>query len=511
MNAIIGMTHLALESQNQEQRNRFLQTVKRSAGNLLGVLNDILDFSKIEAGQMQFDFHPFHLRQLLETIVSTMNGAALEKGLKLEVAIAPELPEILIGDDLRLHQILLNLVGNAIKFTSKGLVKVVVQLDQAGRDEGKISCHFMVSDTGIGISSRKIGEIFNSFQQADSSYTRQFGGTGLGLTISKQLTVLMGGRMWVESELNVGSTFHCLLDFAPSADNSLAAISMTDVASGPVVRGLTLLVVDDNEVNRDVAKMLLDKDHAVATAGNGLEALQLIAAQPFDVILLDVQMPLIDGLTTSRIIRSLEQGLAVDEDLAEELLAGLQRRLANGHIPIIAMTAHAMSGDREMCLAAGMDSYITKPFQPAQLTELFRALAEANTFDLQPAGRVLGQGKNSPALATMAEVADYIQAATNFNSAQVERVLIAVRQSIDANLEKAKQALVDGDQQNLGQSAHALKGTLLQCGLNDLAALAEEIHSDTRNGRELPCDERVATLAHRLAALRERPSGPEPG
>ena len=511
MNAIIGMTHLALESQNQEQRNRFLQTVKRSAGNLLGVLNDILDFSKIEAGQMQFDFHPFHLRQLLETIVSTMNGAALEKGLKLEVAIAPELPEVLIGDDLRLHQILLNLVGNAIKFTSKGLVKVVVQLDQAGRDDGKISCHFMVSDTGIGISSRKIGEIFNSFQQADSSYTRQFGGTGLGLTISKQLTVLMGGRMWVESELNVGSTFHCLLDFAPCADNSLAAISMTDVASGPVVRGPTLLVVDDNEVNRDVAKMLLDKDHAVATAGNGLEALQLIAAQPFDVILLDVQMPLLDGLTTSRIIRSLEQGLAVDEDLAEELLGGLQRRLANGHIPIIAMTAHAMSGDREMCLAAGMDSYITKPFQPAQLTELFRALAEANTFDLQPAGRVLGQGKNSPALATMAEVADYIQAATNFNSAQVERVLIAVRQSIDANLEKAEQALVDGDQQSLGQSAHALKGTLLQCGLNDLAALAEEIHSDTRNGRELPCDERVATLAHHLAALRERPSGPEPG
>ena len=514
MNAIIGMTHLALETHDREQRNRFLQTVKRSASNLLGILNDILDFSKIEAGQMQFDFHPFQLRQLLENIVSTMNAAALEKGLKLQVVVDPELPEFMIGDDLRLHQILLNLLGNAIKFTPNGTVKLRAQADTACRDDGKISCHFKVTDTGIGISSEKIAEIFNSFQQADSSYTREFGGTGLGLTISKQLTVLMGGKMWVESEVNVGSTFHCLLDFVPCAGDLVATISTMDGGTGPVVRGLSLLVVDDNEVNRDVAKMLLVKDHAVTTAGNGLEALQLLALRPFDVILLDVQMPLLDGLATSRIIRSLEKGLAVEDDLAGELIDALRCRLANGHIPIIAMTAHAMSGDREMCLAAGMDSYITKPFQPVQLTELFRTLAAEPVF-----GQVLGgmrpdavantEAEPLASLPTRAEVAAYIQTSTNFTPQQVERVFTAVRQSINHNLLKAEQALSEDDPPALGRAAHTLKGTLLQCGLNELAALAEQIHRGTRNDQLLPYAELVAILANGLVALRSQPTDPD--
>jgi two-component system, sensor histidine kinase len=376
MNAILGMTHLARESRDEGQQQRFLGTVQNSAESLLGILNDILDLSKIEAGQMQFDYRSFNLNQLLETIVSTMNVPAVEKGLQLQTFKAQGLPERIIGDDLRLQQILLNLVGNAIKFTASGCVTIKVQPATDRYVEGKASLHFSVVDTGIGIAPEKLVEIFNSFQQADSSYTRQYGGTGLGLTISRQLTELMGGAMWVESRIETGSTFHFVLDFEPSAVEESSPAPASADAVGRMVRGLSILVVDDNEVNRDVAQLFLEKDHFVVTAHDGLEALRLLAKQPFDAVLMDVQMPLMDGLATTAIIRSLEKGRPHSQELPGDLARTLGRRLLGGHLPIIAMTAHAMGGDREMCLVAGMDSYITKPFQPKQLMEMCRVLLE---------------------------------------------------------------------------------------------------------------------------------------
>jgi two-component system, sensor histidine kinase len=374
MNAILGMTHLARSTQDEGQQQRFLGTVQNSAESLLGILNDILDFSKIEAGQMQFDYRPFNLNQLLETVVSTMNVPAVEKGLKLQTVKDQGLPEVIIGDDLRLQQILLNLVGNAIKFTASGSVTITVQPATDRYVEGRISLHFSVADTGIGIAPEKLAEIFSSFQQADSSYTRQYGGTGLGLTISRQLTELMGGTMWVDSQVKAGSTFHFVLDFEPSGVEEL---SPAPADAGQMVRGLSILVVDDNEVNRDVAQLFLENDHTVVTASDGLEALHALGRQPFDMVLMDVQMPLMDGLTTTAIIRSLEQGRPHCQELPDDLVRTLGGRLLGGHLPIIAMTAHAMGGDREMCLVAGMDSYITKPFQPAQLTEVCRGLVVA--------------------------------------------------------------------------------------------------------------------------------------
>jgi signal transduction histidine kinase/DNA-binding response OmpR family regulator len=492
MNAIIGMTHLAREAKDEVQQQRFLGTVESSAENLLGILNDILDFSKIEAGQMQFDYRPFNLDRLLEMLISTMNVPAVEKGLQLRIAKSPGLPEAVIGDDLRLQQILLNLVGNAVKFTASGCVVIAVELATDRSVEGKISLHFSVADTGIGITSDKLTEIFNSFQQADSSYTRQYGGTGLGLTISKQLTELMGGSMWVDSQVNVGSTFHFVLDFEPCLVEVVRPASAVGDGSGQVMRGLSILVVDDNEVNRDVAQMFLEKDHFVVVAGDGLEALHALSAQPFDVVLMDVQMPTMDGLATTTIIRCLEQGRPLPCELPEDLVRGLVDRYLGRHIPIIAMTAHAMGGDREMCLAAGMDSYITKPFQPKQLTEMCRALLVADPTLGRIRAKAVAEEKSWPpaddsdAPVTLARVTHYLQTNTRLTAEQCQRVLGAVRRSIADNLVKADAALDREDYPELGRAAHTLKGTLLQCGLNELAAEAEKIHKGTLSKSDLP-------------------------
>ena len=508
MNAIIGMNHLAMASKDENQRQRFLQTVNYSADSLLTILNDILDFSKIEAGQLQFNYRPFRLRQVLENIVSTMNIPATEKGLNLQVVEGPDLPTAVIGDDFRIRQILLNLVGNALKFTPSGMVTIKVELARESNAGGKTGLHFSVSDTGIGIAPEKIADIFNSFEQVDSSYARQYGGTGLGLSICKQLTSLMGGTMWVESRLNRGSTFHFILDLQPWAQ----ALPEEAISAGSdrtrELRKLRILVVDDNEVNRDVAQMVLEQTHHVATAGNGMEALRVLRAEDVDVVLMDVQMPLMDGLTTTAIIRNLEKGLPISQELPEDLIRDLRRRLGTSHLPIVAMTAHAMEGDREMCLAANMDSYITKPFQPDQLTEVLLELAATNpSLSLRIEDKSLfattlapTDSSETPA-ATLPRVAAHLQAVTGLTAEQIDRVLVGARTSITTNLHTAAMALQGEDYPTLGRAAHTLKGTLLQCGLDDLANTAEEVHRGAQNKSDLPYAALLATLRHELSGM----------
>jgi len=508
MNAIIGMTHLALKSKNDKQVHRFLHTVKHSADSLLNILNDILDFSKIEAGQLQIDQQPFKLHKLLETIATTMNVPATEKGLHLEVIEAPGLPEAVIGDDLRIHQILINLVGNAIKFTPRGTVTISVKPAEQQCKEDRVSLHFSVSDTGIGVEPDKIAQIFRGFEQADSSYARQYGGTGLGLTISRQLTDLMGGTMWVDSLVNRGSTFHFILDLQPCTEEMPDLPSPADDLFGEKVGNLHLLVVDDNEVNRDVARMLLEKDHRVITAKNGLEALQVLAVETFDVIFMDVQMPLMDGLTTTTIIRDLEKGLPVVQDLPEGLVHDLQLKLVAKHVPIVAMTAHAMGGDREMCFAAGMDNYITKPFRPTQLTEMFLTLAAKNLSlgcnqegKKHAAAHFPSPAKTAAVPANLPQVTAYLQNTTYLTAKQIEQVLAIALKSVTDNLNAATAALRVEDYQSLGSAAHTLKGILLQCGRTDLADKAEEIHHGTRTNSALPYATLLEVLSKELVVM----------
>ncbi|WP_319587378.1 ATP-binding protein [uncultured Desulfobulbus sp.] len=502
MNAIIGMTHLAMQAKIDGQRQRFLQTVQHSAESLLNLLNDILDFSKMEAGQLQLTPVPFNLGSLLQGIVSTLNIPAVEKGLHLTFSTEENLPTVLIGDDMRLRQILLNLVGNAIKFTRSGSIAINVNGENA--EAAPTTLHFTVTDTGIGIPPEKCALIFKSFEQADITHARRFGGTGLGLSICSQLVGLMGGRIWVESQVDAGSSFHFTVALQTAEEHLLIESLGKEKPLQGEIKSLRILVVDDNEVNRDVASMTLEQDHRVATASNGLEALIILAADAFDVILMDVQMPEMDGLAATAVIRALEQGLPPREELPEDLVRDLDKRLRGGHIPIVAMTAHAMGEDRELCLATGMDNYLTKPFQPDQLSEMLRSLEVISLPEQtgkETAADAAAAIDDSDSPVSLAQIAAHLHNTTSLNAAQVDQVLASVCLSLTDNLAKAKEALEAENYPDLGRFAHTLKGTLLQCGLDELAAKAEEIHLGTRTNIDLNHEWLLDQLNSRLAGL----------
>jgi len=318
MNGIIGMTDIALDTNLTPEQHEYLTTVKDSADALLRLLNDILDFSKIEAGKLDLESLPFQLRESLSTTMKTLAVRAQQKELNLVYSVHTAVPDGLVGDAGRLRQILINLVGNAIKFTHQGEVAVDVAMaaDEQSQDssrevalEGTILLHFAVRDTGIGISADKQQRIFEAFTQADGSTTREYGGTGLGLAICTQLVRLMGGQIWVESEVGRGSTFHCILRFGMQRQPAPERPPVTYHTVREARRPLHILVAEDNVVNQRLATRLLEKQgHSVIVVDNGLAALAALAQQPFDLVLMDVQMPEMDGLETTAAIRAQEQG-----------------------------------------------------------------------------------------------------------------------------------------------------------------------------------------------------------
>jgi two-component system, sensor histidine kinase and response regulator len=496
LNGVMGMTDLALDTQLTAEQRDYLETVKSSSDSLLTVINDILDFSKIEAGKIDLEVVDFNLRESLESTLKTVALRADEKGLELLCEVAPEVPEIVCGDSTRLRQVVMNLVSNAIKFTNQG--EVAVKVHTESRDDRNCILHFTVFDTGIGIAKEKLELIFAPFSQADSSTTRKYGGTGLGLTISTRLVEMMGGKIWVESEEGRGSQFHftARLGATATTENKVGT-----VAPAEILRGVKVLVVDDNRTNRRILEGMLGRWEMRTTAvEGGKEALEQLSAardakEPYGLILTDMHMPKMDGFTlvenirhrpelaTATIMmltsaghrgdaaRCLELGVsayllkpirqselreaiarvlgareeegaiplvtrfslhdardpsaylhvllaednAVNQRLAVRLLEkrghsvavasngrealvalekekfdlifmdvqmpemdGLEATVAirekekstGVHLPIIALTAHAMKGDREQCLTAGMDGYLTKPIRPQELDEI---------------------------------------------------------------------------------------------------------------------------------------------
>jgi signal transduction histidine kinase/ActR/RegA family two-component response regulator len=354
MNGIMGMTELALATDLTPEQRDYLVTVQNSANSLLTIVNDILDFSKIEAGKLELDIIPFQLRQCVEDTVKLVATSARQKGLNLDCHIRPEVPEYVIGDPIRLGQILLNLAGNAIKFTERGRVQIETSVRSNGEDG--VLLEFAVRDTGIGIAPEQQRTIFEAFSQADGSMTRRFGGTGLGLTISARLAGLMGGTIWVESQPGRGSCFHFTAQVhAPGARApELPHARPSAPASSPHV--LRVLLAEDNVVNQKLAVRLLEKHgHWVTVVGNGRAAVEALVRDQFDVILMDIQMPEMTGLEATAAIRRSELGSDV-------------------HIPIIAVTAHAMKGDRERCLECGMDGYVSKPIRPAEMLEALESV-----------------------------------------------------------------------------------------------------------------------------------------
>jgi len=364
MNGILGMTDMVLATDLTAEQREYLETARASAESLLTVLNDILDFSKIEAGKLDLDPIGFSLRLCVHQTVKIFSVEAAEKRVDLGVEIADEVPDKLVGDPDRLQQVLLNLIGNAVKFTRFGFVRVGVQPRLTEPDA--VEAEFSVQDTGIGIPADKQQLIFDAFRQADGSTTRRFGGTGLGLAICSRLVKMMGGRIWVESESGIGSTFHFTARFALAHAEPARTVSTTTslanllnaTRKGTAAPRLRVLLAEDHPVNQQLAMKLLERrGHHVVLAQNGRQALERLEREPFDVVVMDVQMPVMDGLEAASTLRKRESA-------------------ASRHTPVIALTAHTMKGDRERCLAAGMDAFITKPINAAEFIQVVEAAAK---------------------------------------------------------------------------------------------------------------------------------------
>jgi two-component system, sensor histidine kinase and response regulator len=619
LNGIIGMTDLALETELTREQRDYLETVKLSADSLLNVINDILDFSKIEAGKVDLEEIDFDLCTCIEGALKTMALRADEKGLELLCEVSPELPDVVVGDPGRLRQILINLVGNALKFTSEGEVNLRVQADLI--EKSGTTLHFIVSDTGVGIEASKLKTIFDSFNQADTSTTREYGGTGLGLTISKRLIDMMGGRIWVESEPGVGSRFHfttrlgvtveraviessaapvilrgvkvLIVDdnrtnrrileglvkrwgmnptSAPDGEKALIELSTAREANDPygliltdmhmpkmdgfrlvehikerpelstatimmltsggqrgdaarcgelgiaayllkpvrqselreaiarvlgakeqgaipmitrysmetdaeTSKSLQILLAEDNQVNQKLATRLLEKrGHHVVIASNGKEALLALEKKCFDLVLMDVQMPEMDGLEATRLLREKEEN-------------------SGQHQAVVAMTALVMKGDRERCMAAGMDGYLSKPIRQQELDDVLDTYLALDRPNLS-----LSKFDDSPkASVCVEELFERIDGDRGFLS----ELLVLFLGDYPAQIQSAREAIANNDTADLQRVGHALKGALGNLAAPIASGIAGELESMGRSGNILLARTRLDELEEELKRVIE--------
>jgi two-component system, sensor histidine kinase and response regulator len=629
MNGVIGMTSLLLDSELSREQRDYAETVHRSGEALLAIINDILDFSKIEAGRLELEPVPFALRETLAETIKTLGSLAHAKSLELAYEIRPGVPDDLVGDTGRIGQILVNLVGNAIKFTERG--EVAVRVDAEAVTAQTVTLRVSVQDTGIGIAAEKSRLIFDAFAQADASTTRRFGGTGLGLAICRRLVERMGGRIWLDSELGRGSTFHftLVLERAPAPvprrvaapshslqglpvlaadDNAtnrrlleamlsswgvaptivengraaltaleraraegrkfqlvlldarmpdldgfavaerirrepaLAGVTMmlltSDVMSGDLARCRTLgvarhlvkpftpsellnaillalgqsiemaspaaapreaagrrlhvLVAEDNAVNQRVIVRLLEKmGHIPIVAYNGQEALDAYESRPFDVVLMDVQMPVMDGLTATRMIRESEA-----------------RHPGRRRLPIMALTAYAMRGDRERCLAAGMDEYLTKPVKPEELSAALNRLVEA-VASTEAAARSEAASARSEATAVVTgdaapEAGFDFTAALNYvggDRALLDELLGIFVEDAPVRMETIRRAIAGREAAELTREAHTIKGALKVIGATTAAGLAQGLEALGRDGNMGEADKLAVALEREMDRL----------
>ena len=345
MNGVLGMLHLALGQEMSRSCRSYLVKAEKSARGLLGLLNDILDFSKIEAKMLTLESAPFCLRSVLEDVIDLQRAHINPAKVALEWKVDPQLPEVFEGDALRIHQILNNLVSNAVKFTSEGSVRLEIMLDRMQGEYALVKIR--ASDTGIGMTLEQVKRLYTPFTQADSSTTRRYGGTGIGLTITKRIVEMMQGDIAVESCPGQGTTFSLRLALKVIPNLTCSDTTQMENCDTAFLRGMRILVAEDNEINQEIVKELLSlQGCAVSLANNGLEAVEMVRVRTFDLVLMDIQMPNMDGLQATKAIRKSKSA---------------------GELPIVAMTAHALEQDYAKSRAAGMQDHITKPIVPAYL------------------------------------------------------------------------------------------------------------------------------------------------
>jgi signal transduction histidine kinase/CheY-like chemotaxis protein len=475
MNGVLGMTGLLLGTQLNDEQRRFAGIARSSAESLLALINDILDFSKIEARKLELETLDFNLKTIIDEAIEILAIKANEKGLKLNSSVPADVPLHLRGDSGRLRQILLNLAGNAVKFTAKGEVSIRVQLDV--QENNLVTLRFLVRDTGIGIPAEHLVRLFEPFTQVDGSITRRYGGTGLGLAISKQLAQLMSGKIGVESDVGLGSTFWFTAVFAKSSESQVE-MRTCDYdfahAAGSENDGLKskrLLLVDDNSTNQIVASELLKRlGCRPDVAANGREAVHMLTQVPYDLVLMDCQMPEMDGFEATRHIR----------------LSSAQ--VLNPNVTIVAMTANAMQGDREKCLQAGMNDYVAKPVTLRALEKvLLKWLSPAVTAKSSPRPissdvprMPLENGSNESTLLIFNR-AEFLDRIMN-DSALARTVISGFLDDLPGQVRELKNRVEAGEFKKIEQLAHKIRGASGIMGGDAMNAVADNLEQTAKTG-----------------------------
>jgi len=463
MNAIVGFTDLILKTPLSQEQKQYTDAIKTSGENLIVIINDILDFAKIESGKIPFENIEFSIAQVVSTLTELMLPKSIEKNIKLSKSIDEKIPDRLIGDPTRLNQIFINLVGNAIKFTQKGEVKIGVEL--LSEDEETVNLQFSVSDTGIGIPKNKLDNIFEAFTQANYDTTRKYGGTGLGLAIVKQLVELLGGVIKVTSEVNKGSVFTYALVYKKKLSPETSKKTISQENKHEDIKDLNVLLVEDNRLNQILAqKVLSDWGWEVDIADNGLIAIEKIEKQNFDLVLMDIQLPEMDGYEAARYIRE-------------------KMPTPKSVIPIIAMTAHAISGEEEKCYKAGMNGYVSKPFNPNNLYKKINTVLNMKNNETKQSNNEDAASNNSNKHTDLT----YLNGLANGSDTFIVEMLTIFIEQTPQSIALMEDALKKEDWKSLRQIVHKIKPSIMFTGLNeivnDVAVLeeyaAEESHLDT--------------------------------
>ncbi|MFA6540754.1 MAG: PAS domain S-box protein [Bacteroidota bacterium] len=463
MNGIMGLTELLMKTDLGDEQLEYTGLIQSSGEALLKIINDILDFSKIEAGKLTIEIIPFELREIIDEIVSLLEGKAKEKNLVLTTLIESNVPADLHGDPLRIRQIITNLLGNAIKFTESGEITLRISLEKEFANT--VMLRFEISDTGIGLSHEAQKKLFSPFTQADGSTTRKYGGTGLGLAISKQLVEIMGGTIGVESTLGEGSSFWFTIPFGQkdaggeSTPEHPSLHPRMTIEADLSHRTIRVLLAEDNYVNQKVATKMLEQLNIYPdVVETGVEAVSAVRSTPYDIVLMDVQMPEMDGLEATKIIRAEEKG--------------------ESRIIIIAMTANALKGDRERCLEAGMDDYLSKPIKQQELYDtISKWVVQKIEMSVHPAGRTA-----DPSLQSIVD-GDRIQELRDLGDEELFKELLqAYVEDADATIEEINTALRANDPVQVSEYAHKLKGSSSNVGAKKVQYVCLAIEQHAKHG-----------------------------